>query len=93
MTFMRSARRGILLKRIMNWSSSESSSSGCCSRSNLPMSVCSYSVGRKRSSSSRKSRLRACWSYLREVGHSQTPSGSLKPPLSPTLGSISPLSL
>lgn len=68
MTFMRSARRGILLKRIMNWSSSESSSSGCCSRSNFPMSVRSYSVGRKRSSSSRKSRLSACWSYLQHNG-------------------------
>lgn len=93
MTFMRSAKRGILLKRIMNWSSSERSSGGCCSRSNFPMSVRSYSVGRKRSSSSRKSRLRACWSYLQVVGNpqcSQTLQQVPPSPLSPMAGSHLP---
>lgn len=68
MTFMRSARRGSLLNLIMNWSSSDSSSNGRCSFSYLRICSSSYSVGRKRSSSSRKSRLSVCRSYLHQEG-------------------------
>lgn len=64
--FMRSGSLWMRLKRSMKRSSSDNSSIGRCSFSNLAIRLRSYSVGRKRVNSSKKSRLRVCRSYLCE---------------------------
>lgn len=77
--FMRSGSLWMRLKRSMKRSSSDNSSIGRCSFSNLAIRLRSYSVGRKRVNSSRKSRLRVCRSYLREEAEGEWVSSQTSP--------------